>query len=50
MDSSFLVPKNLSEISPGSVTPIAGAANAGGVGYNRRLSTNISLKQCKRTA
>jgi len=37
----FSVAKDLREIRPGS--PPTGAPNAGGVGHNRRLSTNNRL-------
>ena len=41
MDSVFTEAKDLREIRPGS--PPTGAPNAGGVGQNRRLSTNNQL-------
>jgi len=40
-DSSFFDAKDLREIRPGS--PPTGTPNAGGVGQNRRLSTNSWL-------
>jgi len=41
MDSIFTEAKDLREIRP--VSPPTGAPNAGGVGQNRRLSTNNQL-------
>jgi len=41
MDSSFLKPKIFAKFDQGH--PPTGAPNAGGVGQNRRLSTNNRL-------